>query len=310
VRSLSSTAMPGEDTGGKVYVGGLNFSTTSEGLKAHFEQFGAISDCIVMTERDTGRSRGFGFVTFEDPGSANAAITMPTHQLDGRTVSVKKAMREGAGGGKGMSGGFGGCGGGDPGAGVEYNVVKVFVGGLPPTVDYDKLTGYFQKFGAIEDAVVMMDPSTQRSRGFGFVTFTDSSSVEACMQQYNSNEIEGKWIEVKRCIPQDKMAPGSSKGKGKGKGPPGGGCNGGGMGGPPGGAGYGAPGGYGGGYGYGGAYNPGYGGYGGGYAAYGAPPAAYGYPAGYGGYGGYPAPGYGAYGGAPPGPPADRAAPY
>mmetsp|Transcript_24275 Transcript_24275/g.45904 ORF Transcript_24275/g.45904 Transcript_24275/m.45904 type:complete len:307 (-) Transcript_24275:116-1036(-) len=306
--------MGGEDNGGKVYVGGLNFSTTSEGLKAHFEQFGIISDCIVMSDRETGRSRGFGFVTFEDPGSANAAITMPTHQLDGRTVSVKKATREGSagGGGKGMSGGFGG---GDPNAGatgVEYNVVKVFVGGLPPTVDYDKLTGYFQKFGAIEDAVVMMDPSTQRSRGFGFVTFTDSSSVEACMQNYNSNEIEGKWIEVKRCIPQDKMAPGSGgKGKGKGKGPPSG-CNGGGGGpgmAPQGGPGYGG-GAYGGGYGgYGGAYSPGYGGYGG--YGYAAPPAAYGYP-GYGGYGGYPAPGgYAAYGAPPPGPPAEnRAAPY
>ncbi|CAJ1382906.1 unnamed protein product [Effrenium voratum] len=185
------------EDGGKVYVGGLNFSTSSDGLKAHFEQFGAISDCVVMTDRETGRSRGFGFVTFEDPGSVNAAITMPTQQLDGRSVTVKKATREGSGKGAGPA----------P-AGVEFNVVKVFVGGLAPSVDYEKLTGYFQRFGAIEDAVVMMDAATQKSRGFGFVTFAESSSVEACMDNYDSNELEGKWIEVKRCIPQARDLPG------------------------------------------------------------------------------------------------------
>eukprot|EP00931_Biecheleriopsis_adriatica_P117274 TRINITY_DN92808_c0_g1_i1.p1 TRINITY_DN92808_c0_g1~~TRINITY_DN92808_c0_g1_i1.p1 ORF type:complete len:296 (+),score=63.73 TRINITY_DN92808_c0_g1_i1:42-929(+) len=288
---------------GKIYVGGLNFSTTTDALKAHFEQFGKISDCIVMTEKDTGRSRGFGFVTFEDPGSANAAVAMPTQQLDGRSISAKKATRDG---GKGGSKG----GGGDNGiaSGAEYNAVKIFVGGLPASVDYDKLTGFFQKFGTIQDAVVMMDSSTQRSRGFGFVTFTESAAVELVMQTYNTNEIDGKWIEVKRCIPQDKMAPGqSTKGKGKGgsqpppdQGPP-----------PmmtaP------APG-FPGAYGAYGAYPPAYGAYPGyGYAA----PPAYGYPGyGYPGFGAPPPPAYGAYGtyGAlPPQPDApaeQRSAPY
>ncbi|CAK9060676.1 unnamed protein product [Durusdinium trenchii] len=282
--------MPGDDAG-KVYVGGLNFTTSTEALKAHFEQFGSISDCIVMTDRDTGRSRGFGFVTFEDPGSVNAAITMPTQELDGRSVTVKKATRE-------SQGGRPGGGGGAAPEGVEFNVVKVFVGGLPPSVDYDKLTGYFQKYGSIEDAVVMIDPGTQRSRGFGFVTFTDSSSVEACMEKYDSNEIDGKWIEVKRCIPQDKMSPAKGKGKGgKGKGAPPS-YNGGGP--PPGSGGY--PPSYG--YGY---PPPAYGGCPGGYGGY-PPPGPYGYQ-GYGYPPGYGAPGYGGYGGYPPNGPG-RTAPY
>lgn len=282
------------DDAGKVYVGGLNFSTTSEALKAHFEQFGQISDCVVMTDRDLGRSRGFGFVTFEDPGSVNAAITMPTQQLDGRNVTVKKATREGSRQG----------GGAEP-QGVEFNVVKVFVGGLPPSVDYDKLTGYFEKYGSIEDAVVMIDPGTQRSRGFGFVTFTDSSSVEACMQNYNSNEIDGKWIEVKRCIPQDKMAPGQGKGKNKGKPPSYS------NGSSPGGSGAGYPPNYGHGYPPGGP--PGYGGFGPAPGHYGVQGCGYGYPPAYGqGYApgtpGYGAPGYGGYGAYPP--VHSRSAPY
>mmetsp|Transcript_52706 Transcript_52706/g.115183 ORF Transcript_52706/g.115183 Transcript_52706/m.115183 type:complete len:117 (+) Transcript_52706:230-580(+) len=113
----------------------------------------------------------------------------------------------------------------------------------------------------------MMDQATQRSRGFGYVTYAESSSVEAAMATFKENKIDDKWVEVKRCIPQDKMPPGG-KGKGKGKGMDyGGGC---GMGGCMGG--YGAP-----------AYGGGYGGaaaYGG--MGYGAPAAAYG---GYGAYG-------------------------
>lgn len=290
------------DDAGKVYVGRLNFSTTSEALKAHFEQFGQISDCVVMIDRDSGRSRGFGFVTFEDPGSVNAAITMPTQQLDGRNVTVKKATREGSRQG----------GGAEP-QGVEFNVVKVFVGGLPASVDYDKLTGYFEKYGSIEDAVVMIDPGTQRSRGFGFVTFKDSSSVEACMQNYDSNEIDGKWIEVKLCIPQDKMAPGQGKGKSKGKPPSYS------NGSSPGGSGAGYPPNYGHGYPPGGP--PGYGGFGPapgpygvqGCGGYGYPPAygqgyAPGYAPGTPGTPGYGAPGYGGYGAYPP--VDSRSAPY
>eukprot|EP00930_Biecheleria_cincta_P074978 TRINITY_DN62178_c0_g1_i1.p2 TRINITY_DN62178_c0_g1~~TRINITY_DN62178_c0_g1_i1.p2 ORF type:complete len:348 (-),score=59.48 TRINITY_DN62178_c0_g1_i1:49-1065(-) len=335
------------DISGKVYVGGLNFNTSTDALKAHFEQYGKISDCIVMTDRETGRSRGFGFITFEDPGSANAAIAMPSQSLDGRTVSVKKAVRDAPPAGAGMGAGGAGMGSssGDTGAqdssSGEYNAVKIFVGGLPPSVDYDKLTAYFSKFGTIEDAVVMMDASTQRSRGFGFVTFSNNSAVEAVMAVYKTNEIEGKWVEVKRCIPQDKMAPGQSS-KGKGKGGRGSPTTSGGM--MPGGmpemqpcpaVASTAPGGFPGAYGvYPGAYayaQPGaYGAYAGcgcGYpGAYGTP-TAYGYP----GYA-YP-PGYGAapaYGGCAPGafpgygamapaaalPPADpcaaqqRAAPY
>lgn len=103
------------------------------------------------------------------------------------------------------------------GDGGVYNSVKIFVGGLPATCDYDKLTAYFGRFGQIEDAVVMMDNQTQRHRGFGYVTFSEGAAVEAALQNYAANQIDGKWIEVKRCIPQDKMAPGQSfKGKGKG----------------------------------------------------------------------------------------------
>eukprot|EP00929_Paragymnodinium_shiwhaense_P039552 TRINITY_DN20768_c0_g1_i1.p2 TRINITY_DN20768_c0_g1~~TRINITY_DN20768_c0_g1_i1.p2 ORF type:complete len:227 (+),score=35.33 TRINITY_DN20768_c0_g1_i1:81-761(+) len=104
----------------------------------------------------------------------------------------------------------------------QVNVVKVFVGGLPASCDNEKLHETFSRFGSIKEAVVMMDQSTGRHRGFGYVTFHDSSSVEAAMTNYSENRIDNKWIEVKRCIPQEHMK-GQKSGGGRGggnRGPP------------------------------------------------------------------------------------------
>lgn len=187
----------------KIYVGGLALETTSESLRDHFSQFGEITDCIVMVDKVTGRSRCFGFASYKDAGAMNLALGT-SHAIDGRDVAAKKAVRENP-----ASAGEGG--------GNVFNIVKIFVGGLPATCDYDKFTAYFGRFGQIEDAVVMMDNQTQRHRGFGYVTFSDGSAVEAALQNYAGNQIDGKWIEVKRCIPQDKMAPGQTFKGGKGK---------------------------------------------------------------------------------------------
>lgn len=202
------------DDSNKMYVGGLAMETSNESLRNHFLQFGDLVDCIVMMDKTTGRSRGFGFVTFRD--AAAMSVALGTSQVvDGREVPCKKATREGLPSGSGP-----GAGPGDEGN-ASYNVVKIFVGGLPATAERDKFTAYFSQFGKVEDAVVMMDNLTGRHRGFGYVTFADPSAVEATIQNYSSNQIDGKWIEVKRCIPQDRMAPGSSsKGKGKGKAAP------------------------------------------------------------------------------------------
>mmetsp|Transcript_26742 Transcript_26742/g.70238 ORF Transcript_26742/g.70238 Transcript_26742/m.70238 type:complete len:281 (-) Transcript_26742:206-1048(-) len=182
----------------KLYVGGLSFDTTKETLEAHFRQHGEIVDCIVMLDNPTKRPRGFGFVTFKESSSMNAALGT-SHLIDGRDVIVKKAVREAPQR--------------VPGAGA-YNVKKVFVGGLPQTCDFDKLVAHFGRYGKIEDAVVLMDQQTRRHRGFGYVTFAETSAVEATLQNYADNRIDGKWIEVKRCIPQDAM---KDKGKGSGK---------------------------------------------------------------------------------------------
>ena len=76
----------------KVFVGGLAWATRDEGLREAFEQFGPVSDAKVITDRDTGRSRGFGFVTIEDDAGAEEAIAqMDGANLDGRSIRVNEA---------------------------------------------------------------------------------------------------------------------------------------------------------------------------------------------------------------------------
>jgi cold-inducible RNA-binding protein len=101
--------------GNKLFVGGLAWATDDHGLRAAFEQFGTVTDAKVILDRETGRSRGFGFVTFSTgEEAAEAQQAMDGAQLDGRGIRVNEAQERGGrgGGGGGRGGPRGGGGGG------------------------------------------------------------------------------------------------------------------------------------------------------------------------------------------------------
>jgi RNA recognition motif-containing protein len=107
--------------GNKLYVGNLAYSVRDESLQAAFAQFGTVTSAKVMMDRETGRSKGFGFVEMGSDAEAQAAINgMNGQALDGRPLVVNEARpREerpgGFGGGGGRGGGGGGYGGGGGG---------------------------------------------------------------------------------------------------------------------------------------------------------------------------------------------------
>jgi hypothetical protein len=113
--------------GNKLYVGNLPYSVRDEDLQQSFGQFGAVTSAKVMMERDTGRSKGFGFVEMGNDAEAQAAIAgMNGQPLGGRSVVVNEARpmearppRSGGGFGGG-GGGYGGGGGGDRSGGGGY----------------------------------------------------------------------------------------------------------------------------------------------------------------------------------------------
>ena len=90
----------------KLFVGGLSWGTTDQGLRSAFEQYGEVTDAKVITDRESGRSRGFGFVTMSQDSEASEAMSnLDGQELDGRTVKVNEAQerqnRNGGGGNRG-----------------------------------------------------------------------------------------------------------------------------------------------------------------------------------------------------------------
>src|SRR6201991_406411 len=123
----------GSPMGNKLYVGNLSYSVRDDDLQQAFAQYGTVSSAKVMMDRDTGRSKGFGFVEMGSDPEAQAAINgMNGQALDGRAIVVNEARpreerpggfgggsRGGFGGGSG-GGGYGGGGGGRSGGGGGY----------------------------------------------------------------------------------------------------------------------------------------------------------------------------------------------
>nr|CCA20211.1 conserved unknown protein putative [Albugo laibachii Nc14] len=260
---------------GKLFIGGVSWETTEETLRDHFGKYGPLTDAALMKDKFSGQPRGFGFVTFADVAVLDRVLE-ESHTIDGRTVEVKRAIpRDKTASGPSDVRSSGAHGRGNSG-GVITESKKVFVGGLPPSVTEQDFRRYFEEFGRITDAVVMFDRETQRSRGFGFVTFEEEGAVAEVISK--THELHGKVVEIKRAEPKEARSGGGYSG---------------GYGGRSGGGGYGGRG-YGGGY---GGWRGGYGGYGG-YAPYAGRGGGGGgysnYGGGYGGYSGYP-PGYGGY---------------
>ncbi|MEX0653818.1 MAG: RNA-binding protein [Phycisphaeraceae bacterium] len=106
----------------KIYVGNMSFNTTQESLEGLFSNYGQVDEVAVITDRDTGRPRGFAFVTMADDNEAREAIeALNGQEFEGRTLTVNEARpREprsggfggGGGGGGRRGGGYGGGGGG------------------------------------------------------------------------------------------------------------------------------------------------------------------------------------------------------
>jgi cold-inducible RNA-binding protein len=110
----------------KLYVGNLSYSTTQDGLHEAFSAYGSVEEVAVITDRETGRPRGFAFVSMNNDQEARAAIEgLNGAEVDGRTISVNEARpktesRGGGGYGGGRSGGGGGYGRGGGGGGGRW----------------------------------------------------------------------------------------------------------------------------------------------------------------------------------------------
>lgn len=172
----------------KLFIGGLSYETTEQSLRAHFEKWGTLTDCVVMRDPDSKRSRGFGFVTYNSVGEVDEAMRNRPHKLDGRAVECKRAVpREDSN---------------KPGA--HLTVKKIFVGGIKEDTEDHHIRNYFERYGRIESIEIMEERSTGKKRGFCFVTFDDHDTVDKIVaQKYHT--INSHNCEVRKALSKQEM---------------------------------------------------------------------------------------------------------
>uniref|UniRef100_A0A667GVA5 RRM domain-containing protein n=1 Tax=Lynx canadensis TaxID=61383 RepID=A0A667GVA5_LYNCA len=171
----------------KLFIGGLSFETTGESLRSHFEQWGTLTDCVVMRDPNTKRSR-----------EVDAAMNARPHKVDGRVVEPKRAVsREDS-----------------QRPGAHLTVKKIFVGGIKEDTEKHHLRDSFEQYGKIEVIEIMTDRGSGKKRGFAFVTFDDPDSVDKIVIQ-KCRAVNGHNCEVRKALSKQEMASASSSQRGR-----------------------------------------------------------------------------------------------
>uniref|UniRef100_A0A7S2PLN1 RRM domain-containing protein n=1 Tax=Leptocylindrus danicus TaxID=163516 RepID=A0A7S2PLN1_9STRA len=210
------------DDSSKIFVGGLSWQTTEESLQYHFQQYGEVASVEVMRDRNTGDPRGFAFVVFRDEATVDLVMSERRHEINHKIVDVKRAQARGTAppsihhdrnmqqnaddSSTTNDGGGGGSSRRSHHMSPEMLQNKIFIGGLPLFVDKEELMRFFEQFGNVVDAIVMVDQNTKRSRGFGFVTFEDGTGGAQKALNAQPLHIHDKYVEIKLAQPKENVA--------------------------------------------------------------------------------------------------------
>ncbi|XP_039001091.1 DAZ-associated protein 1-like isoform X2 [Hibiscus syriacus] len=166
----------------KLVVLGIPWEVDTEGLREYMSKYGDLEDCIVMKERSTGRSRGFGYVTFASAGDAKSVLSRE-HFLGERMLEVKIATPK------------------EEMRAPAKKVTRIFVARIPPSVDELTFRRHFEEYGEITDLYMPKDQVSKAHRGIGFITFASPGSVENLMA--DTHELGGVTVVVDRATPKE-----------------------------------------------------------------------------------------------------------
>jgi len=170
-------ASKNENDDRKLFVGNLSWETTMEELKDYFQKFGEIKDATIKVDV-IGRSRGFGFILFEESQSVEKALE-GEHVLNERKIEPKRAT-------------------------AKERVKKIFVGGVSPDLPEADIRKHFEEYGEIEEIAFPINKEKKVRKGFCFVTFKDAAACElATAKGKEKQDLGGKKVDVKRAVPQE-----------------------------------------------------------------------------------------------------------
>lgn len=168
----------------RLFVGGINDATTEDELRAHFEQFGDLDDCHIMKYPDSGRSRGFGFVTYAKAAQLDDCQANRPHIVTNKTLETKRATQRSNEPGK---------------QDTHAKVKKIFLGGVTNEVEDEDIKDYFSQYGEVTMVEQKKWTETGKKRGFGFVEFEDYDVVDkVCL--IGIHYIKGRKLGVKKAL--------------------------------------------------------------------------------------------------------------
>eukprot|EP01084_Bolivina_argentea_P175537 303956_1 len=165
----------------KLFIGGVSFSTTDEDFFQYFAKYGELEDCVLIREKNTGESRGFGFVTYKDKAVSEHVAKQQLY-LDGRRLDPKPSISRFS-----M----------DKIHEHRNQTTKVFVGGLHDDTSEAELSEHFSGFGEVLEINIMYDRFTNAPRGFGFVTFKEPDVAQKVIDWDQDHMIHDKKVDCK-----------------------------------------------------------------------------------------------------------------
>jgi len=187
--------------GSKMYVGNLTEETTAEDLEQYFSSTGKVVDSFIMKDSMTGKSKKFGFVTFEDVPTMEKCLAEKPHTINETEVEIKRAAPK-----KDQYGNIFGKrkfeeDEDDIIEGEHVELRRLYVGSLPTTVTEDEVKEYFEKFGKVIECILQKNRTTGKSKGMAFITFAEASIVNE-IQTNKKHKMEDKIIDCRRPAPK------------------------------------------------------------------------------------------------------------
>lgn len=174
----------------KLVVLGIPWDIDTDGLRQYMSKYGTLDDVVVMKERRSGRSRGFGYVTFSTAESSEKALASK-HILNGRLLEVKVATPK------------------EDMKAPPKKITRIFVARIPSKVSEEAFRRYFEEFGTITDLYMPKERGAKSHRGIGFITYEDSESVAKVMAE--THEIGGSTVAVDEAAPKEEGGKPSGK---------------------------------------------------------------------------------------------------
>jgi nucleolin len=197
-----------------IFVGRLSWSVDNDRLAQEFAHCGEVESAIVQMDRDSGKSRGFGYVRFTTSEAVEKALLMNGQEIDGRAVNIDRSTAPDKSQAREKRAQTFGDQTSPPSA-------TLFVGNLSYNVSEDTVWSFFNDYG-VKSVRLPTDRETGRPKGFGYVEFEDIDGAKKAFEATNGAEIDGRSVRLDYSQPRDSSGGGGGRGGGRGFGDRGG----------------------------------------------------------------------------------------